>query len=99
MAEHAGGQGQQVHEQEGAEGRRFRQQHIKDGGGSGDVQRGDDQLQEGQASTRQAQGAAAGFYQQIVRVGLFGQAAAINTDAQHRRQQQHGASNTAEQTL
>jgi len=99
MAEYASGQRQQVHQQERAERWRFRQQHIKDGGGSGDVQRGDDQLQERQASTGQAQGAAADLDQQVVRVGLFRQATAINPDAQRGRQQQHDAGNRPQQAL
>ena len=99
MAEHTGGQGQQVHQQERAEGRRFGQQQIQHGSGCGDVQCGDDQLQESQASARQAQGAAPGLDQQVVGVGLFRQAAAIDADAQQGRQQQHGAGNAAEQAL
>jgi hypothetical protein len=85
MAEHASGQGQQVHQQEGAERRGFRQQQIQHGGGGGDVQRGDDQLQEGQAPARQAQCAATDPDQQVVAVGLFRQAAAIDADGQNRQ--------------
>lgn len=46
VAEYAGGQGEQVDQQERREGWGFRQQQIKDGSGGGDVEGGDQQLQQ-----------------------------------------------------
>ncbi|MNJ73861.1 hypothetical protein D3C77_707140 [compost metagenome] len=63
MAEHACGQGQQVHQDESAKWRGFWQQEIQYGGGGGHIQGGDQQLQRGEASARQAQGATAQLYQ------------------------------------
>ena len=83
MAEHTGGQGQQVHQQECAKGRCFRQQQIEHGRRGGDVQGSDDQLQERQATARQAQGAASDLDQQVVRVRLLWQATAVDADGQY----------------
>ncbi|MNP42801.1 hypothetical protein D3C76_1365900 [compost metagenome] len=77
MAEHASGQRQQVDQQECAKGRRFGQQQIKNGCGGSHIERGDDQLQEGQATSGQAQGATADLDQQVVSVRLFRQSAAV----------------------
>ncbi len=66
VAEYAGGQGEQVDQQERREGWGFRQQQIKDGSGGGDVEGGDQQLQQRQAQARQAQAAAAEADQQAV---------------------------------
>ncbi|MNF64095.1 hypothetical protein D3C84_458180 [compost metagenome] len=99
MAEHAGGQGQQVNQKERTEGWRFRQQQIEHGRGGRYVQGGDDQLQEGQATPGQTQGAAPDPDQQVVRVRLFRQPATVDTDGQHRKQHEHGARHYAKQCL
>ncbi|MCY1436032.1 hypothetical protein D9M71_521470 [compost metagenome] len=59
MAEHPGSEGQQIDQQEGAQGRRFRQQHIEHAGGGADIDQGDQQLQRRQAQTGQAHAAIA----------------------------------------
>ncbi|MCY1417077.1 hypothetical protein D9M71_325970 [compost metagenome] len=99
MAEHTGSQGQQVHQKERTKGRRFRQQQIQHRCGGGNVQGGDDQLQERQASSWKAQGAAPDPDQQVVRVRLFRQPATVDTDGQHRKQHEHGARHYAKQCL
>ncbi len=99
MAEHARGQGQQVHQKESTEGRCFRQQQIEHRGSGGDVQGGDDQLQECQATPGQAQGAASDPDQQVVRVRLFRQPTTVDTDGQHRKQHEHGARHHTQQRL
>ncbi|MNM99942.1 hypothetical protein D3C81_1125200 [compost metagenome] len=71
VAEYASGEGDQVDQQEGAEGRRFGQQQIKHGRGCRHVQCGDQQLQQRQAQSGQADGAAGDAHQVAVRRGLL----------------------------
>jgi len=94
MAEHAGRQGQQVNQHKCAKGRCFRQQQVQHGGGGCDVQRGNDQLQQGQARAGQAQGSASGFDQQVVGDRLLGQAPAVDAQRQQGKQSQHRESNS-----
>jgi hypothetical protein len=56
-------------------------------------------LQERQASARQAQGAASNLDQQVVRVRLLWQAAAVNPDGQYAEEQQNGHGDGAQHCL
>ncbi|MNP00709.1 hypothetical protein D3C76_925040 [compost metagenome] len=98
MAENASRQGQQVNQQEGAKGRGLRQQQIEDCCSQGNVQSGYDQLQQCQAQTRQAQGATADLYQQVVGQRLFGCPTAVQTVGQGRAEDQHGRGNRSQQS-
>ncbi|MNE14490.1 hypothetical protein D3C80_1073710 [compost metagenome] len=97
VAEHTCGQGQQVHQHKGTERRCFGQQQIQHGGGSGNIQCGDQQLQGGQACARQAKRAAAQLYQQAVGQWLLSQAPAVQAEHQHAAYQQHGYCDTRQQ--
>ncbi|MCY1423407.1 hypothetical protein D9M71_391180 [compost metagenome] len=88
VAEHAGGQGDQVDQQEGAERRCLGQQQVEHAGGDGHVQRGDRQLQQRQAQARQADAAAADAHQVAVRRRLLRQAPALDADHQQGAEQQ-----------
>ncbi|MNP36990.1 hypothetical protein D3C76_1304140 [compost metagenome] len=86
VAEHTCGQGQQVHQDKGSERRCFGQQQIQHGGGSCNIQCGDQQLQGGQACTGQAQCTAAQLDQQVIGQWLLRQASAVQAEHQHAAQ-------------